>query len=212
MSTIALVEDRSVRRRMAALSLIPQWDLARLGAAGVLVAGGGLLVDEVVRALGMLGVGMIGVIGHEGDDGGPWMAEPSVSHVPCGRNVLAEGKLIPRHFDAAVWCGADGSLRAVLRRATFRSGVPRIEVQLDVFHGSLTTWLPDQPFNATEGATWPGSTDTGPASPAMASVMGGLAAQETAKVLLRDFGYPNLSGRLCLVDGQTYAMRVLETA
>ncbi len=217
MNTPTAVEDRMVRRRMAAMSLIPRWDLARLGAAEVVVVGDGLLVDEVVRALVLLGVGQIGLI-EPGDSryqvapGGHGVPRAVVRPLPRGLEALIEGRAVLPGSDALVWCGTDCRVRAAARRATERCGIPRIEVQLDVFHGSLSTWLPDQAGSKEEGGGCSPGVHHGPASPAMAAVMGGLAAQETAKVILRDYGYPNLAGRLCLVDGQTYAMRVLETA
>ncbi len=223
--------DRRIRRQVAALAMIPCWDLALLGSADVLVVGNGPLVDETLRGLLMLGVGHL-LVAESGRDGNieadveRWQAmaahcAPSavIRGLRHGLAMIANGQPLPARIDLVVLCGDDPWAQAVVRKVCRRYGVPWVDVRMDIFHGALATNLPGHEASGPDAsrrddAAKPPSAEAeaeeGPVNPAMAAIMGGLASQEAAKVLLRSKGYPTLEGRTCLVDGQTYRMIVVE--
>ncbi|MBM3267905.1 MAG: hypothetical protein FJZ01_09675 [Candidatus Sericytochromatia bacterium] len=181
--------------RACGMELVPFWDLELLGAATVLVVGRGALQDEIVRGLSRLGLGTVVVA----EASHPLLSEP-----------------LPGQVDLIVHCGGDPCSRGGVRATCRRLAIPWIDVRLDVFHGLIATTLPGrEATKEADGAAERLASQREseiPANPAMAAIMGGLAAQEAAKVLLRAKGFPTLAGRICLVDGQSYRMSVIEPA
>lgn len=209
-------------RRVASLALIPAWDLRLLSACDVVVFGGGPLADETARALILLGIGQVSFVDplreeFDAFDQRRWRnflhdfaPEAVVRHAPRGLECFVQGRAVPLGTDLVIHCLDDGRTRQVVRRACDRSRVPWIDVRLDVFHGSLATHLPRSGSPGPLPGELPGAEVQMPLNPAMAAVMGGLAAQEAAKILLSAKGFPTLAGRMCLVDGQHYQMTTLD--
>jgi adenylyltransferase/sulfurtransferase len=153
--------------RYATLRRIPWWDQERLRRARVVVAGAGALGNEVLKNLGLLGVGHVLVVDHDvvepanltrsvfyrRADAGRRKAEvaaerlrelnPDVSAVGLHADITRElGTGLIRSADLVLGCLDNRGARLAVNRACWRTARPWIDGGLDVLFGMVRTFAP----------------------------------------------------------------------
>ncbi len=222
--TFAMPSGRRLRREVAALAAIPCYDLAKLGSREVLVVGTGDLSEAVIRGLALLGVGDICLADSTHKDFAPTERRMWDEFLACRApgttirralrqfELLEHSWLIPSGVDLVVTCDVDGRLRAFIRRALRRCAIPWVEIGCYGSVCTVATYLPEETPDAPGGGLVRHAGGSSGPDTATAAVLGGLAAQEGARILLDDPSYSTLAGQVCLLDTTALASRVLESA
>lgn len=159
-----VIDDRD---RYARMRLIGWWDQARISSARVLVVGAGALGNEVLKNLGLLGIGSIVVIDldrvertnltrsvlfrekHEGESKAEVAAaaieelNPDCDVQPIHGNVLTDiGLGLVREMDVVIGCLDNREARLWVNRMCWKVGTPWIDGGIQEINGVAKVFRP----------------------------------------------------------------------
>jgi molybdopterin/thiamine biosynthesis adenylyltransferase len=162
----ALVVEDAPEDRYSRLRLIPWWDQECLRQSHVLVVGAGALGNELVKNLGLLGVGHIVIIDFDriensnltrsvlfrAEDEGRSKAavaaerimsiNPDVTAVALEANIGAVGLGVFRAMDVVLGGLDNREARLAINQACWRVGRPWVDGAIEVLHGVARVFVP----------------------------------------------------------------------